>query len=100
MNQEHIIILVCTLLLLIGLGTMGYFIWKCNSEHFCGACQGIGIKTHPDREKLRKMYQEGKLTENTALKDHSNWKQWSWDSFLDEQGKQPMNKCKNGKQCC
>ena len=67
MNQEHIIILWCALLLIFGIGTFGYIMWKCSREHFCGACQGVGIKTHPDRAKLRQMYQEGKLTENTAF---------------------------------
>jgi len=85
MNQEHIIIVVCALLLLSSLGTMGYFIWKCNKEHFCGACQGVGIKTHPNRAKLRQLYQEGKLTENTALKAPSNWQGMPWDHFLDKQ---------------
>lgn len=100
MNQEHIIILLCALLLMFGIGTFGYLMWKCNQEHFGGVCQGVGIKTNPDRDKLRQMYQEGKLTENTALKTPSNWQGMSWDNFLDKQDKEPMNKCNNGKQCC
>ena len=100
MDQEHVIILVCTIILLLGLGIGGYLIWKCNSENFCGACQGMGMKTNPDRAKLRKMYQEGKLTENTGFKSPSNWQSMPWDNFLDKEGKKPVKTCDNGKRCC
>ena len=48
-------------------------------ENFCGACQGINGMTFPNRAMLRKLYQEGKLTEYSNLAQPAGWKKNSWD---------------------
>ena len=45
----------------------------------CGSCQGINGMTFPDRSLVRKLYDEGKLTEYTYLPKSTQWTKNSWD---------------------
>lgn len=55
---------------------------KQQKEKYCGACQGVGNKVYPDKELIRKLYKDGKLTENTPLYKGPEWAHMSWDDFL------------------
>ena len=39
----------------------------------CGTCQGMGVKTFPDRDLIKQLYREGKLTENTPRQHRVTW---------------------------
>ena len=61
-----ILVIVIFILTVVNTGILGYLIYKSyTKEGFCGACQGIGKKVYPDREKLHDLYNEGELTEFT-----------------------------------
>ena len=77
----------CVLLLLMSLfavGVLAFLLVRCknNKDHFCGTCQGIGNKVCTDRALLKKLYNNGTLTESTALKREGKWDQFSWDEYL------------------
>lgn len=77
----------CVLLLLMSLfavGVLAFLLVRCknNKDHFCGTCQGIGNKVCTDRALLKKLYNNGTLTESTALKREGKWAQFSWDEYL------------------
>lgn len=86
------------LLSLVAIAVLAYFLYDCkNKEKFCGACQGMDGMTYPDRELIRKLYNEGKLTEYSPMNQHPKWKKNSWDCFLAGQamgdGTPPANRC-------
>ena len=83
MKQDMMMILYI-LFSLVVIGIFVYLYWKCNKKtsegFFCGACQGIGNKICTNRSLLRKLYDEGKLTEFTDnSKVHKNWEQMEYD---------------------
>lgn len=55
---------------------------KQEKEKYCGACQGVGNKVYHDKELIHKLYNDGKLTENTPLYKDPEWAHMSWDDFL------------------
>jgi len=63
----NIALIVYVVVSLAGLAVLGYFLYNCkkNKEPFCGTCQGAGQKVCTNKALLRKLYQEGKLTEFT-----------------------------------
>lgn len=66
----NIILVISLMILLYFTINFSYMLGNCKAtnqkkENFCGACQGIGIKTCPNKQELRKLYNECKLTENT-----------------------------------
>ena len=44
-----------------------------NKDNFCGTCQGMDIKTCPDKPLLHQLYDDGKLTESSDLKRSKEW---------------------------
>lgn len=86
------------LLSLVAIGVLAYFLYECkNKEKFCGACQGMDGMTFPNRQLIRKLYNEGKLTEYSPMVPNKHWHQNSWDCFLAGQamgdGTPPKNSC-------
>ena len=51
-----------------------------HSPRICGRCTGMGIKTCPNRPLVSKLYNEGKLTENTNLSKNPP----GWTSQIDQ----------------
>ena len=80
MNVAMIIYVVVSL---VAIGVLVYFYTRCKKgENFCGACHGIGIKSYPDRPLVRRLYDEGKLTEFTPRHKDEEWQGLPWDNYL------------------
>jgi len=64
-----------TLCVLLTLGVVAVLITLLvrSSDNFCGTCQGLDTKTCPNQPLLRRLYQEGQLTENTPRHRSPRW---------------------------
>ena len=67
-------------------------IMRSKKDHFCGTCQGLGIKQCPNRPLISKLYNEGILTENSDLVRDKEWPTMSFDSFH-HYAAQPVASC-------
>lgn len=73
--------IICVVLTLAVIGTLIALLAR-SSDNFCGTCQGLDSKVCPNKQLLRKLYEEGKLTEFTDLKKGDKWGSFgAWDQF-------------------
>jgi len=47
---------------------------KDNYCNYCSTCQGMDSIVYPNRKILKKLYNEGKLTEFSDFDNHNRWK--------------------------
>ena len=72
MKKEMLLPIVVVVALVV-VGVLLALLLMCkHKDNFCGACQGMDKMVCPDRNLIRKLYREGKLTEYTDFNCHKS----------------------------
>ncbi len=72
------ILSILLLLAILAVIVLSVLLVRCSRDGYCntcGKCRGMGTKVCPNRPLLNKLYNEGKLTENSNLVRESGWTQ-------------------------
>lgn len=88
--KNVLLIIGCVTAIVVVLATV--LIMRTKKDHFCGTCQGYGIKQCVDKPLLSNLYKEGILTEQSYLVRDKEWPTMSFDSFHHYDA-QPQTSC-------